>query len=434
MAKHTQRVKIQGRNGPVWIEFIEEPTSAWGGVTLLKRGLFQTKMLEDIDLHLSLKQRKRGFTESEYIESLVCLLALGGDRLDDFAMLREDEVVGEMIPTPSADAVGVFLKKIYLPHLKVMKRSMAKGVKATYRAAGEPPSLTLDADSSIVEMAGHQQGVRKAYEGTMGYNPLVAFFAELEIPANVRLRPGNAAPGSSSDIIELIEETFRLYPELPIRNYRADSASYSKEVVACLERHDLGFTITADQTGPLLDAIARIPECSWQRMDDVFEVAEFRYQPDNWPKEYRYVVTRKRKKKSILQPSLFAAQDFTYNAIVTNRTGCKISIMRIHHDRGNCENLIKELKEGFAAKNMPSQQFMANAAWMVCAAMAMILQTYLQKVGINTTGRPIRSKRFRFKFLHRACRLIRHARQRILQMVVPAFQVPLFQKALLAPA
>lgn len=433
MAKRTRRVKIQGYKGPVEIEFVEgPPISAHGGVTLLKRGLFQTRMLEDIDLNLSIKKRNRGFTETEYIESLVCMLALGGDRLDDLAQLKGDKVIGELIPTPGADAMGYFLKKMYLPHVKVLKRSMAKGVEAVWRAAEEIESLTLDVDSSLTEKCGHQQGVKRAYTGIMGYNPLFGLLAELEVPANIRLQSGNTAP--STGIVSFIEETLRLYPDLPIRNMRADSASYSKHVAACCERRQLGFTITADQTSRLLSAIAEISETAWQRMDDVFEVAEFRYQPTGWPRDYRFIVTRKRKKKSLLQPSLFADHEFTYHVFVTNRAGCKISLVRIHHDRGNCENLIKELKDGFAAKNMPSQQFMANAAWLTCSCMAMILQVYLQRVGLNLTGKLIRAKQFRFRFLHRACRLVNHARRKILQLVLPPFQRHGFKQYLLSPA
>lgn len=432
MAKHTRRVKIQGRNGPVEIEFIDAPISAHGGVSLLHRGLFQSGMLDDFDLDLSIKQRNRGFTEAEYIESLICLLALGGDRLDDLAQLAADEVIGELIPVPGADAMGNFLRKIYLPHIKVLKRGMSKGVKATWKAADKLDSLTIDIDTSLVEMTGHQQGVKRAYEGTLGYNPMLAFIAELELPANVRLQSGNTAP--SAGIVSFLKETISLHPDIPLRNIRIDSAGYNKDVVAFCEEHKMGFTITADQTSKLLRAVAAIAESSWQRMDDIFEVAEFRYQPTGWIRDYRFIVTRKKTRKSLLQKALFSEMDYTYHVFVTNRAGCKVSLVRIHHDRGNCENLIKELKSGFAGKNMPSQQFMANAAWLTCAAMAMILQVYLQRAGLNRTGNLIRSKQFRFRFLHRACRLVRHARQNILQLVLPAFQRRDFRNVLMSSA
>lgn len=429
MSKRTQRVKIQGRNGPIEVEFIDAPISAHGGISLLHTGFFKSKMFEEIDLNLSIKERDRGYSETEYIESLVCLLALGGDRLDDLAMLKEDEVIGELIPTPTAKAMGGFIQKMYLPHIRVLKNALAKGVTSAWQAAShEISSLTIDIDSSIVEMAGHQQGVKRCYEGTVGYHPIFAFFAELETPANAALRSGNVHSGSKA--VSFLEETKNLYPGLPIKNLRADSAFYNKNIVEFCEEHELGFTITADQTAPLLSAIADIPESSWLRMDDTFETAEFKYQPTGWKKEYRFIVTRKITKRSLFQPSLFTSHDYTYHVFVTNRAGCKTSLVRIHHDRGNCENLIKELKSGFAAENMPSHQFMANHAWLLCSAMAMTLQTYLQRSGLNQSKKFIRSKRFRFKWLHRACRLVCHARKQILQILLPEHQQTAFRFAL----
>lgn len=433
MGKLTERVKIQGRHGPIEIEFVDEPISPHGGVSLLKAGLFKTKMLEDIDLGLSVKQRDRGFSEAEYLEALILLLALGGDRLDDLAMLREDDVIGELIPTPSAQAMGEFLQKMYLPHINVLKKALARGVKATWKAAShELSSLTLDIDSSIIEMAGHQQGVRRCYEGTMGYHPIFAFLAELEVPANAMLRSGNTFSGAKA--AAFLEETRRRFPDLPIANLRADSAFYNKDVVAWCERNGLGFTITADQTGPLMDCIAAILEQAWLRRDEIFEVAEFRYRPTGWTKDYRFVATRKRTRSSLQQPSLFASHDYTYHVFVTNRSGCKTSLVSIHHGRATCENLIKELKDGFAGNNMPSHQFMGNAAWLLAASMAMTLQAYLRWSGLSLAERPLRAKRFRFRFLQKACRLIRHAGQWILRIVVPIRHRLMFQRMLLAPA
>lgn len=433
MSKITERVTIQGRNGPIEIEFVDEPISPHGGISLLKTGLFKTKMLEEIDLHLSVKKRNRGFSESDYIESLVLLTALGGERLDDLAMLREDDVVGELTPAPSAQAMGEFLQKIYLPHVSVLKKALARGVRATWNAAsGEIRSLTLDTDSSIVEMAGHQQGVRRCYEGTIGYHPIFAFLSELETPANAMLRSGNVHSGANA--VSFLEETIRMYPDLPIRNLRADSAFYNKDVVAFCEKRALRFTITADQTAPLLDCIAAIPEDQWLRMDEIFEVAEFRYQPTGWNRDYRYIATRKRIKSSHSQPSIFSAHDYTYHVFVTNRSGCKTSLVHVHRGRATCENLIKELKEGFAGKNMPSHQFMGNAAWLLCSAMAQTLLSFLRWCGLQAKKRSIFAKRFRFLFIQRACRLTRHAGRQFLKVALSRSQRAAFQRMLMAPA
>ena len=47
--------------------------------------------------HLQLKQRQRGLDEAGYVESFLVLNALGGECLDDFDRLREDEGLAEML-------------------------------------------------------------------------------------------------------------------------------------------------------------------------------------------------------------------------------------------------------------------------------------------------------------------------------------------------
>jgi hypothetical protein len=65
-------------------------------------------------------------------------------------------------------------------------------------------------------------------------------------------------------------------------------------VVAWCEAEGFTFTITADQTAPLLAAITSLPERRWRDLpeDELAEVAELRYRPTGWARPYRYVVNR----------------------------------------------------------------------------------------------------------------------------------------------
>jgi hypothetical protein len=58
--------------------------------------------------HLQIKPRQRGLDEAAYVESFLVLNALGGDCLEDFERLREDEGLSEMlgheVPSPEAHA------------------------------------------------------------------------------------------------------------------------------------------------------------------------------------------------------------------------------------------------------------------------------------------------------------------------------------------
>ena len=65
---------------------IEEKLTAWGGAALLVQCIRSLDVPGSTARHVEVKQRQRGLTEAEYVESLVVLHALGGDCIDD---LRE---------------------------------------------------------------------------------------------------------------------------------------------------------------------------------------------------------------------------------------------------------------------------------------------------------------------------------------------------------
>ena len=56
--------------------------------------------------HVAVKERERGYDEATFVESFVILNAAGGECVDDFAHLRSDvglaELVGHELPSPEA--------------------------------------------------------------------------------------------------------------------------------------------------------------------------------------------------------------------------------------------------------------------------------------------------------------------------------------------
>ena len=96
-------------------EPLEEAVTAWGGVPLLVRALRSLDVPGSVARHVHVKQRQRGLDEASYVSSFVALNALGGDCLDDFERLREDEGLPEMLghPLPSPEAARKFLYQFH---------------------------------------------------------------------------------------------------------------------------------------------------------------------------------------------------------------------------------------------------------------------------------------------------------------------------------
>src|SRR3970282_255511 len=81
-----------------------ETLTSWGGVPLLVRAFRSLGLPGSVQRNVRIKQRARGYDEAALVESFVVLNAVGGECLDDFARLREDgglaEMLGHEIPSP----------------------------------------------------------------------------------------------------------------------------------------------------------------------------------------------------------------------------------------------------------------------------------------------------------------------------------------------
>src|SRR5207249_11040523 len=81
-----------------------------GAMRLVVATVEELALARLVKQHVRIKQRRRGYSESQYVQSVIAMMAAGGDCLEDIERLRSDAVlklwVGEM---PSAEAVRFFL-------------------------------------------------------------------------------------------------------------------------------------------------------------------------------------------------------------------------------------------------------------------------------------------------------------------------------------
>jgi hypothetical protein len=87
-------------------EPVKETWTARAGIPLLVEACRRLGVSGSVKRNLTVKQRDRGFDEATMVESFIILNAAGGECLDDFENLREDEGLSELIghkfPSPAA--------------------------------------------------------------------------------------------------------------------------------------------------------------------------------------------------------------------------------------------------------------------------------------------------------------------------------------------
>ena len=308
----------------------------------------------------------------------------GGDSIDDTAVLRAGAAASLFDGTRAPSTVGSWLRAHKWSNVRQLD-AISRELLARLWAAGAGPAdlskpLTIDLDSTIVAVHGRaKQGAAFGYTGVRGYHPQLATCAQTGQVLMSRLRGGSAgaARGAASFLTETISRV-RHAGSTGQLTVRADSAFYSKTVLATAARFDVRFSVTARQDKAIRAAIEAMGDDAWQPIPywlstpevsgaDIAETPFTVFASDKrHARQVRLVVRRVRPTPGS-QLALFTT--WSYHAFVTDRDLPLEQIEADHRRHAVVEQSIAELKSAGLA-HMPSGNFMANAAWLALTVMA----------------------------------------------------------------
>jgi len=422
-----------------------EAVTAHAGLPLVVEAMRAVRLEEVVEAQLTVAKRQRGFSATEKLEALVLLVAGGGDRMEDMRILAEDQgllrLLDRALPSPDAllDFLGAFDdpagggprpqdEKSWVPPesaplvgLFEVNRALVARV-----ADRQTTTATIDHDGTIIEA--HKRDALVAYEGTRGYQPLVAVWVEEDLIVADEFRDGNVPGGK--DPLTSVRRAFAALPAWVAQRYfRGDSADYYEPLLKYLVQEQIRFSISADMSPELRAVCVAVPTEHWvelaAREREVVHVAEVEFTPGDWPKTaapLRYVGMR----ITPLQHELFAERGPKYLAVVTNRPapaegaarrGDELSaaeLVRWHWEKaGTIEHVHRSLKDELGAGVLPSQRFGANAAWFRINTITYNLLTLLKRRALPERLRLARPKRLRFEVFNTAARLSVHQSQLI---------------------
>jgi hypothetical protein len=243
----------------------------------------------------------------------------------------------------------------------------------------------MDLDSTVCEVHGHHKGgAAYGYTRVLGYHPLLATRADTGEVLHVRMRTGRAASGRGAErFVNELAGRVRCAGVSGQLVLRADSGFWSAKVLAACRRHRIRFSVTVRQTSTVCRAIAAIAEDAWTDIDysdgGVAQVAETTLGGD------RLIVRRTR----LLGAQASLWPDWRYHAFVTDRQGSAVSLDVDHRRHAVCELAIRDLKDGAGLRHCPSGVLLANAAWLLLAALAHNLLRWVALLGLGTSGQVV---------------------------------------------
>jgi hypothetical protein len=245
---------------------------------------------------------------------------------------------------------------------------------------------TLDLDSTrLLHCDGQQEGVKSGYtkQGIKPcLHPLLAVLAEVRLVAQLWLRAGNATCGNNVTAFFL-----DLWQNLPqhvrLTGVRADSGFCLPQLLDLWEQLQLPYVVVAQLSQPIQTLLKGGLEWSATEVPGT-EVAELEYQAISWPHPRRLVLIRHQVKEDETRGGkrLLDVPGYRFQALVTSLpqgTHEPLAVWRHYNGRADCENVIKELREGFALPSLCLQSFWATEAALSLATLTYNLTVLFQR-------------------------------------------------------
>jgi len=446
----SRMVREEGQQGmlPFMVqEGDREEVTGRVGLTLVVEAARALGLDELVAQKLKVSRRRRGASEYDKLEALMLLIAAGGDRVEDIRVLGKDNallrLLGEKLPSPDVllrllngfddpkawDGRPKDEKSWVPPETAALRELFEINRQVVVRAASpEATTATIDHDGTIIEA--HKRDALIAYEGTRGYQPLVAVWVEEDLIVGDEFRDGNV-PGDK-DPLSSVKRAFEALPSRVTKRYfRGDSADYYLPLLKYLVKERIVFAISADMSPQLRARCEKLAEKDWlklqERTREVVHVAEVEFVTDGWPKNsdpLRYVAIR----FTPIQRELFEEEQERgpkYVAVVTNRPKpaeggepakpdemSAADLVHWHRQKaGTIELVHRSMKDELGAGVLPCQRFGANAAWFRINALTYNVLTFLKRHALPSRYRDARPKRLRFEVFTMPGRLAFHQRQ-----------------------
>ncbi|MGH9307701.1 MAG: IS1380 family transposase [Acidimicrobiales bacterium] len=379
---------------------------------------------------VDLTGRVGGALPGRKVLTLVHAMVAGGSHIDHADVLRSgatQAVLPHRVMAPST--LGTFLRAFTFGHIRQLDRVLAEALRRAWSFGAGPGSnrMVVDLDSTICPVCGKaKHGAGYGYTKELGYHPLLATRAGTGELLHVRMRKGaaNTQRGTKRFIEELVARLRRAGAagELVMR---FDSGFWSNATIATLGRLDVGYTMGVRMVKSVVTAVSAIGEEVWTPIDytcdGIAEVAECVY------KGRRMIVRRTRLvgRQATLWP------EWRHFAFLTDQEGTATEVDAFHRAHATVELAIKDLKEGAGMEHVPSGNFNANAAWLVCAALAHNLIRWTAMLGeITPEDHLVVARTVRTRFLSIPGRLVRPGGRPILRAPLEWPWAKAFERAL----
>jgi hypothetical protein len=409
------------------VESTKEKLTPRAGEAILGEFLKAIKVDQLCNKYLPPPKSNRGYTPYTFIQPLILMLHSGGRYLEDIRMIDSDKALRELLGMkniPTADSIGKWLKRDTAEKHSGIEKINRNLLKRYLSRIDEP--LVLDIDATVIES--HKSIAYTTYKMFPGFTPIIGHINGGYV-IDQEFRQGNVAPADHNlDFLKSCEA--QLPHGKKFAYLRADGASYQAELFNYCNENDITYTIGGHLDQSVLYTISQITK--WKPLSHKKgtahhlkeEVAEFFHTMAHTDHSFRMIVVKKTTtpilhglEQFLTEEELLSYASERYSVIATNDMKMSAEeIVYFYRQRGDTsENRIKELKNGFSLKYLPTSHFQANALYFYIGTLAYNLFMLFKHI-LHISWQRHTIQTIRYKLYHIAGKVITHARQTILKI------------------
>jgi len=369
------------------------------------------------------RQRRSAHDPGRVLCDLAVMAADGGRCVSDLAVLAgQPSLFGDVASVATARRVLFSIGKAEIDRVR-QARALAR--ERAWKAGAAPGRVILDFDATPISIHSEKELAAGHYKGGFGFNPLLVSLGR-EVLAGV-LRPGNAGANNAKDHLDVLELALEQLPESALGGEilaRSDSAGASHAFASgcreCRIRFSLGYAIN----NTVREQILALGEDAWtpavnqdgQPRDGAW-VTELTglVNLDSWPEGTRLICRRERPHPGA-QLSFTDLDGHRFQCFITDQDVPDIAALEAtHRQHAEVEDRVKTLK-ACGAGHLPFQSFQANTAWFELALIAHDILVWTQQLLLDGEHAIAEPKRLRYRILHVAGQITRHARRTTLHL------------------
>src|SRR5659263_709377 len=276
------------------IDFKAKNLTSNAGIFLLFENAKSNGIFELIENDLVFDNESTNKIKMNHIKTMLCRHFIGIDKLERLKLLQNDPLIAEYdIRVKEPETISRYLGNFSYKttqmfrdiNFKVFKKLLSKS---------QLSAITIDIDSSVINVEGHQEGATKGYNpkklGNRCYNIQFAFCDELKAYITGFVRSGNTytANGAAEMIKEIVANIKT--DDLEIL-FRMDSGYFDEDIIATIELLGCKYLVKGKEY-PTLASQVTDPSILFVTGVEGRETAELVTKLNTWDKDRRFIVSR----------------------------------------------------------------------------------------------------------------------------------------------